>query len=62
VVSSAAGGEAPGSAGTIKVKLPVEGLPAGDYLLVVRRKGSGGAESDAGTAPLRLRAPDESGV
>jgi VWFA-related protein len=62
VASTATGGDVTGSAGTIKVKLPVEGLPAGDYLLVVRRKESGGAESDAGTAPLRLRAPDESGV
>jgi len=46
----------------IKVKLPVEGLPAGDYLVVVRRKGAGGAEFDAGTAPLHLRAAEGAGV
>jgi len=44
--------------GSIKVKLPVERLPAGDYLLVVRRKDAGGTETDAGTAPLSLRAAD----
>ena len=60
--ATGAGADSPRSAGTIKVQLPVEGLPAGDYFLVVRRKESGGAEFDAGTAPLRLRAPEEEGV
>jgi len=61
VLPPAPGEEAPLPTGLIKMKLPVEGLPAGDYVLVVRRKGAGGAESDAGTTPLRLRPADGAG-
>lgn len=55
VLPRASGDEPPQPEGSFKVKLPIEGLPAGNYLLVVRRKETGGAELDAGTAPLRLR-------
>jgi hypothetical protein len=62
-VTPPAAGDAAGRPGEpIKVNLPVEGLPAGDYVLVVRRKGAGGAEFDAGTAPLRLRNTQEEGA
>jgi hypothetical protein len=41
--------------GSITIKLPLDGLPEGDYQLVVRRKDSAGSETDAGMAPLHLR-------
>ena len=61
VLPPAPGEGAPPPTGLIKVKLPLEGLPARDYVLVVRRKGAGGTESDAGTTPLRLRPADGAG-
>ena len=62
VYPPAPGEDARPSAGSFKVKLPVEGLPAGDYVLVVLRKGAGGAESDAGSTPLHLRPAKDEGV
>jgi VWFA-related protein len=46
------GGKGP-APGSIKVDLPTEGLPAGDYILAV--KGDGGG-SDLGSIPFRLTA------
>ncbi len=54
-------GASPPGAGSVKVTLPLEGLPAGDYLVVVRRKDAGGVETDAGSAPLSLRPADGPG-
>ncbi|HKB08662.1 MAG TPA: VWA domain-containing protein [Candidatus Polarisedimenticolia bacterium] len=62
VLPRASGDEAPQPEGSFKVDLPVEGLPAGNYLLVIRRKETGGAELDAGTAPLRLRSTEVPGA
>jgi VWFA-related protein len=61
VAPPAPGDAAPRPGGSIKVRLPVEGLPAGDYVVVVRRKGAGGADADAGSAPLRLRVAEAAG-
>lgn len=48
--------------GSIKASLPVEGLAAGDYRVIVRRRDASGAERDAGSVPLRLRvAPGSAG-
>ncbi len=44
----------PGGPGTVKATLPVQGLPADDYLLVVQRLGGSGA-SDAAAVPFRIR-------
>jgi VWFA-related protein len=55
--SGSTGASRPG-AESVKVTLPLEGLPAGDYLVVVRRKDAGGVETDAGSAPLSLRPAD----
>ncbi len=52
------GGDGPAPRqGSITINLPLDGVPEGDYQLVVRQKDAAGAETDAGTAPLRLRAP-----
>ncbi len=42
--------------GTIKMDLPTEGLPAGDYVLAVRTGEPGGPGGDLATVPFRLTA------
>jgi hypothetical protein len=43
------------AAGTVKIALPMGGLPPGDYTVTVQAAGQDGA-TDRGTVPLRVRA------